>query len=992
MTMKIWLLNTGKLLIRFLALFVAGFVLLQPGGTGGVLEDVDASGSAHARPKKRKDSSSGSISGRGLPVLERARIEFDRGEYEDALKMFLQSARGGDRGRALLGAARVLKRTGRYERARKLLRGAERDKRVLHDARTELARLDILTGEYDRAAKILDGVMDSDRLHFEARILRARLMEKTGNRIAANGLYRRFFTDLNNDYLSKKNPEHLLYLGMAAYGQEDWQEASNFFERASGMAPENQRVWLEWARLAVEKYRVDWADEFYKNVLKMNPNHPDALAGMAWVEWHAPRSNHHLGRERADKALEINAKCISAMLYLAGLDIFDARYTKADRHLSKAFAVNPNHSKALALKGAVHFLQDEQNDFNQVKSRALEINTMDGAFFNLAGRFVARHHRYEDAARLNKRALEVDPRNADALADLGINQLRTGEYGMGWFNLSEAYKLDTFNHKTVNLLVLRDALDKHYGWHKKGKIKFLFPKEEVKLLSRYVPQKLNKTMKTYMARYRYRPHIPVYMELYDKADDFQTRTFGEPAETGIMGVCFGKVVTSMSPSLGRTNWAYVLWHELAHVMHVQMTGGRVPRWFTEGLAEYETLLARPEWKRNHSRDLHRMLVAGNLTPVLELNLGFTRSKTMKGIIMAYFQSTFVIEFIHKRWGWDKILEALDGFAKGLSTELMLRQVLDIDPNDFDAAYTKYLEKRLSIYRGRFDPLEFTGRDVGEYLEEIESRLKKSNDRKEGSEARSMVTDRARAEAAMIYIMQRKTSDAKGMLEPALKTSPGDSHVRFAQSLLLRADREHEKERAVLETLIKDGYDSYEGRMRLAAMFEEGKQYKAAIRHLTAASKQDPEASEPLVKLAFLHRKLKQDRPLVDVLYRLAFLQHTSASIVYTAIKHASRLKRWDLVRKLGPLGIHNQPFNALIHEKYGWALRAAGKHEKALFQFESALMCQPDNKQYIHVGIARSHLALGRRKKAAEHADKALDVDPNFRPAIELLKKLRTYR
>ena len=69
---------------------------------------------------------------------------------------------------------------------------------------------------------------------------------------------------------------------------------------------------------------------------------------------------------------------------------------------------------------------------------------------------------------------------------------------------------------------------------------------------------------------------------------------------GALGACFGRVVTLDSPKArppGSFQWEATLWHELAHVITIQASNQRVPRWLTEGISEYEQKLARPEWAR-----------------------------------------------------------------------------------------------------------------------------------------------------------------------------------------------------------------------------------------------------------------------------------------------------------------------------------------------------------------------------------------------------------
>ena len=54
-----------------------------------------------------------------------------------------------------------------------------------------------------------------------------------------------------------------------------------------------------------------------------------------------------------------------------------------------------------------------------------------------------------------------------------------------------------------------------------------------------------------------------------------------------MGVCFGKVITANSPKslIGfQQNWQSLLWHEYCHVITLQKTNNRMPRWLSEGIS------------------------------------------------------------------------------------------------------------------------------------------------------------------------------------------------------------------------------------------------------------------------------------------------------------------------------------------------------------------------------------------------------------------------
>src|SRR6185295_3147194 len=153
--------------------------------------------------------------------------------------------------------------------------------------------------------------------------------------------------------------------------------------------------------------------------------------------------------------------------------------------------------------------------------------------------------------------------------------------------------------------------------------------------------------------------------------DFAVRTLGLPGMVGALGVCFGRVVTMDSPRArpGEFQWEATLWHELAHVITIQMSNQRVPRWVTEGISVYEEALARPEWRRNQDLVFAQMLNAGEVIKLKDLNAAFQNPKL---ISMAYFQGALVVQHLHAKYGDDGLRKLVRVYADGVDTDTALK--------------------------------------------------------------------------------------------------------------------------------------------------------------------------------------------------------------------------------------------------------------------------------------------------------------------------------
>ena len=104
-------------------------------------------------------------------------------------------------------------------------------------------------------------------------------------------------------------------------------------------------------------------------------------------------------------------------------------------------------------------------------------------------------------------------------------------------------------------------------------------KEEAPVLGDYAVALAHRALDTLSKRYEFTPKGPILIEIFPKHDDFAVRTLGLPGMIGALGACFGRVVTMDSPNArppGEFQWEATLWHELAHVITLQMSNQRDP--------------------------------------------------------------------------------------------------------------------------------------------------------------------------------------------------------------------------------------------------------------------------------------------------------------------------------------------------------------------------------------------------------------------------------
>ena len=201
-------------------------------------------------------------------------------------------------------------------------------------------------------------------------------------------------------------------------------------------------------------------------------------------------------------------------------------------------------------------------------------------------------------------------------------------------------------------------------------------------------------------RWEFTPKGPILIEMFPKHDDFAVRTLGLPGMLGALGACFGRVVTLDSPTArdpGTFNWGETLWHELAHVITLQLSNNRLPRWLSEGTSVYEERRARAEWGRDMDLPFVRALERGQVLKIRDLNSGFSSSAT---ISYAYYQASLLVEYIVDTYGQRQLRALVQAYGDGTDTEGAIKKALGIDIDELQAGFDASLDTRYATLRAK----------------------------------------------------------------------------------------------------------------------------------------------------------------------------------------------------------------------------------------------------------------------------------------------------
>src|SRR6185295_16131762 len=247
-----------------------------------------------------------------------------------------------------------------------------------------------------------------------------------------------------------------------------------------------------------------------------------------------------------------------------------------------------------------------------------------------------------------------------------------------------------------------DTLDK-FVTVRDGDVVMRLHKDEAPVLQDYAMPLARQALTTLAGKYEFTPRGPILIEIFPKHDDFAVRTLGLPGMIGALGACFGRVVAMDSPRArppGEFQWQATLWHELTHVITLQMSNQRLPRWLSEGISTYEEKKARPDWARQQDIEFVALLDRGEAIKLTDLNSAFTNPKL---ISIAYYQASLVVEHIVATYGEAGLRKFIRSFALGFDTDAALKATLNTDFEQMQDGFDKTVDKLFAGIRGVVNP-------------------------------------------------------------------------------------------------------------------------------------------------------------------------------------------------------------------------------------------------------------------------------------------------
>ncbi|MEX0617834.1 MAG: tetratricopeptide repeat protein [Pseudohongiellaceae bacterium] len=855
----------------------------------------------------------------GESALYRAEELMQNGSYAAAIEVFKQ-ADGLDRNEGIVGASRANALTGDYEEAIALCEEAVEngDYAEYPLISTQLAEVYRAIGRSAEAAEVLRAVVEGQaEAPVRTLVQYGTLLQFIGQKSAARQYLQEAVVRYDNGLVFSS--EDVAMVALASWRLDRFHDANSLFNEAVRSNPNNLEAHVLWGNLFQEKYNAADAERSYQDALEVNSRYVPALVGMARA----------VGDQRAlQRSLVINPRSVASLETYGLMMMRNERPDEAEVYLEEALAVNPESLTALSTLAANAILNERQQEYDEFATRVESFSPGNAEFLsNIADSFGNRY-RFTEAVEFARAALELDSEYWPAYTLLGTNLVRLGEEEEGKRNLEIGYENDPFNVMTSNTLKVFDTLAT-YETRESGHFKVHLSERDADILWPYLEPLLTEAWDTLTAKYGFEPEGPILIEIFENSEDFAVRSVGLPDIGPLVGICFGKVITLISPDTLTANWQEIVWHEFMHVITLQMTRNRMPRWLSEGISVWEETQGRPYWGRRQGLDLVRAVEDEKLLHVSNLNAGFSGAESNADLGFAYFQAYLVVDYITEEYGFDPLVNLVREYGEIKPDNERFVAAFGQSQDAFDEGFRAWVERRVAEI------------DVFVHREDVPD---------EGEGHGHGIRENSSAILAELY-----------------------NNMSLKQHMLQRIENEPRDFQAYLQlgiVLFKE------------ESFDEAKRYLEQAHELLPSYAGYP--SPPLVLSQIYEREGNREGRLEQLAILLENQQHDygSAMILARAALDAGDTEKsaYFIDRAL-----QIDPYRLDVHELRAQYALEAEDPATAVTEYEVLVKLDVNDPVEARTNLAEAYLQIGAVDQAKQNSLLALEIAPSFQRAQQVL-------
>ena len=841
------------------------------------------------------------------------------GSYAAAADIF-QMADGLDRNEGIVGASRAFFMMGNSSEAINVT-----EQLIGEDAyadfplvSTQLAEVKRAIGRATEALEILNAVVDGvSEPPVRTLVQYGSLLKFLGRRTEAEEVLNLAVQRYNNGLVFAS--EDVAMVALASWLLDNFHDANSLFSEATRANPNNLEAQVLWGDLFLEKYNANDAQRSYQEVLDINSRHVPALVGMAKVG----------GDERSlTRALAINPNSVLALETYGQLLLINNREAEAQEYFDRALNLNPQSLKSLSILAAQAALNQREEEYEQHKAQVDSFSPDNPQFLGDIADTFGNNYLFSEAVEFARAAINSDPEYWQGYTLLGSNLIRLGEEEEGKANLEIGFENDPFNVLTSNMLKVFDTLET-YSTLESEHFKVNMSGNDADILWPYLEPLLEEGWDTLTAKYGYEPEGPILIEVFENTADFAVRSVGLPDIGPLVGICFGKVITLISPDTLSANWQEIVWHEFMHVITLQMTNNRMPRWLSEGISVWEEREGRPYWGRSQGLDLVRAAKEEKLLHVRDLNSGFSGAKDNADLGFAYFQSYLVVDYITEEYGFSKLRELIDQYAIVKDESERFNEVFQLSLEEFNTGFQRWINQR---------------------VEEIN-----------------------------VYVHSEDVPDE----------GEGHGHgIRENSSAILAELYNNASLKQHMRARIQENERDFQAHLQLGIVLFKEEDFEQAKFHLLTANSMLPSytgyPSPALVLAQIFEREGNQQERLKWLEVLLENLQHDYDSAVLLA-EDALENENFERANYYIDRAIQVDPYRSGVHELKARYADEIGDAELAVTEYEVLLKLEINDPVEARTDLAEAYLNNGQLDKAKESVLYALEIAPSYRRAQEVL-------